>query len=425
MAFFKTSNGIDVNVIKDSKFTGNIIILYFISPLDDKVSENALLAKVLKNSNNKFRTVTELNSFLELNYGASLNVSISKKAESQIIKFSVSFIKDKYTLNGELISENMGDLLYNVIRNPMISDGRFSESVVEVEKTNLKNAILSRVNNKRSYAIFRCKEEMCKNEAYGKDEFGKIDVIDKITSEQLYDHYKYFVNNSKIFIQFIGDFSDEFAEKLTDRIFYEPVNSGTPNPVYIIKSAHNVREFEENFNVNQSVLVMGYRTGIDYVEQDKYSYMLLNSVLGGGTASLLFKNVREKLSLCYFCASITDRLKGILLVYSGISNENKDKTVRAVKEQIEILKSGDITDKDIEAAKADIINQYNQVNDSLSSIAEYYFGCFFVGTELSVEEQIQNIKKVTLSDIIKVSEKLSLDTVYFLTGMSEGAGGNE
>ena len=52
---------------------------------------------------------------------------------------------------------------------------------------------------------------------------------------------------------------------------------------------------------------------------------LMNALLGGTPHSLLFRNVREKLSLCYYCASSYDRLKGLLLIDSGVEEQNAEK----------------------------------------------------------------------------------------------------
>ena len=420
MTLLKTSNGVYVNIIPSDKFTGNLISLYFIFPLDNMTSTNALLAKVLEHSNGKLRTPEVLNEELELNYGADLYVSCGMKGERQVIKFTLSFIKDSYALNGEKIADNMADLLYNIIRNPLFEGNCFNKDVVSVEKQNLKDLILSRINNKRSYAITRCREKMCENEDYGKDGVGTIEEIEKITDAQLYEHYNSFLNKSDVVLQFIGDFSESFAFSLANRIFPEKRASEYSLGINMIKNSLKTKEFEEQLNVNQSVLVLGYRIGIEYPYQDRYAYLLMNSILGGGTSSLLFKNVREKLSLCYFCASSLDSLKGIMFVYSGIAAENKEKTINAVKEQIKTLITGGVTEEELKAAKADIETQYKKIYDSQASMNSYLFSGFFSESPTSIDEIIENVKKIELPDVVAVAKKLSLDTIYFLTGLSKG-----
>ena len=84
------------------------------------------------------------------------------------------------------------------------------------------------------------------------------------------------------------------------------------------------------------------------------------------------------------------------------------------------MRQGKISDGDIEAAKADLINQYNQVGDSPAALDSYYFSGFFSGDMSSPEERTENILKVTGKDISSAANRLSLDTVYFLTGNGGG-----
>ena len=58
--------------------------------------------------------------------------------------------------------------------------------------------------------------------------------------------------------------------------------------------------------------------------------MLVASAIYGGTASSrLFKNVREKQSLCYYCGAAYNGFTGSMRVDSGVEHENCDKTVAA------------------------------------------------------------------------------------------------
>ena len=42
------------------------------------------------------------------------------------------------------------------------------------------------------------------------------------------------------------------------------------------------------------------------------------SVLGGSATSRLFRNVREKQSLCYYCGSAAQRATGVMMIDSGV-----------------------------------------------------------------------------------------------------------
>ena len=54
-------------------------------------------------------------------------------------------------------------------------------------------------------------------------------------------------------------------------------------------------------------------------------------------------NVREKMSLCYYCRSIVNQRNGIMIVASGIEFSNKEIAENAIIEQLNAIKNGDIT----------------------------------------------------------------------------------
>ena len=64
-------------------------------------------------------------------------------------------------------------------------------------------------------------------------------------------------------------------------------------------------------------------------------------IFGGGPYSKLFANVREKMSLCYYCSARYTRLKSCILVQCGCLEENMDKAVNEILHQLDVIKSGD------------------------------------------------------------------------------------
>ena len=60
---------------------------------------------------------------------------------------------------------------------------------------------------------------------------------------------------------------------------------------------------------------------------------LMSALFGGTPHSKLFLNVREKLSLCYYCSSSYDRHKGIVMVQSGVEQKNIEKAREEILRQ--------------------------------------------------------------------------------------------
>ena len=75
-------------------------------------------------------------------------------------------------------------------------------------------------------------------------------------------------------------------------------------------------------------------------DPDRYALMVLNSVLGRGMSSRLFKEVRERRGLAYSVGSSVSRHSdtGMLGVSAGVSPENVREAVRVILEELEKLR---------------------------------------------------------------------------------------
>ncbi|MDF2685691.1 MAG: putative Zn-dependent peptidase, partial [Clostridia bacterium] len=407
-----------VRLFNTDKFTRNVISVSFLTPLKENAAKNALLAGVMKLASEKYKTLNDVNKFLENNYGATYIANVGKKGESQLIRFSVSFIADCYALEKENISSNMMDFLYEMIRMPLITDGAFKSEYVNTEKLNLINNIKARKNNKRSYARDNCIKNMCKNEAYGLDELGDIKDVEAITPQQLKEQYDKILKTSNVVVSCFGRFEKENVEEWIDKLFDFKHNNIQIDTEYI-KKADKINEVIEDMQVNQSILVFGFRLGIENYKDHMFSLIMFNVIFGGGPTSRLFLNVREKLSLCYYCSSDIDRLKGLMLVSAGISKENKLKTQEEILSQLSLMQKGEITTEDLDDAYKILEYSYEQTQDNLYALEGYYLNSFIGDSSLTVEEVLDGLKKVTVEDVKNAACLCTPDTVYFLNGVIE------
>ena len=141
-----------------------------------------------------------------------------------------------------------------------------------------------------------------------------------------------------------------------------------------------------------------------------YSY-----ILGGGPDSKLFKTVREKNSLCYYISSISKPLNSILTVKAGINKKDFKKTLSLIKKEVYSIKKGRFSDDDIIKAKITYINSLKELEDNQESLLSLYAGIEYLNSD-TLEERFKNINKVTKEDVIKLSKKIHLDTIYILEG---------
>lgn len=411
------TDGIRIYNICTKKFKTNTINIFFQDDLDsNSVTFNALFPSVLRRGCKGLPTIKEINLYLEELYGAVFDCGIVKKGEKQIIHFYFEYLSDRYTSSKNSNFEKAFSFLMNIIFNPILQDGKFNEQYVEQEKNNLKTLIEGRTNDKVQYAQERCYELMCKDEPFGLFEYGSIDQLDKITSAELYEHYKEKVSKLPMDIFITGELIEDDIKsmkaslKSIKRSSLKALNSSI-----VKKFINKVSYYEDKMDVNQGKLTLGFRTNILAKEDDYYSLLVYNGLLGGGMHSKLFQNVREKAGLAYFVFASLEKFKGLMMIESGIDIKERDHVKELILKQIEEVQQGNITDYELNATIKTIETGIQSLKDSQIQIVDFYLSQLIAGTHDTMEDVIEKTKSITKQDVVKVSKKVQLDTVYFLT----------
>ena len=143
---------------------------------------------------------------------------------------------------------------------------------------------------------------------------------------------------------------------------------------------------------------------------------MMSTVFGGTPHSRLFLNVREKMSLCYYCASRYDTNKGILLVESGVEEENVEKAREAILQQLEEIRQGNITEEELTFAKLSMVNGLHSVEDYLSGTESWYLSQTFHPRTITPEQSAEEMRQVTKEQVVAAAKSCILDAVYIMKG---------
>lgn len=412
----KIADGVYFNFIPDSRFkTVRITVSLFLQISKDTSAANALAASLITRSCKAYPDFTSLARKLDELYGASLFSTVRKLGEIQELRFTVSGIDDKYSLDDAKISKELTELLCSALFEPNVQNDAFIESELAGERRQLIEELDSEFNEKRLYAVKRCTEIMCENEPFSVSRIGTKESLSDVTGEEVYKAWTNAIESAKIELYMLGDTDPKNALKAFKKAF-EGKNRAIGLSTTLIKKADEVKRVTERQNVTQSKLVMGFRTPYAEPYTDVAAVKLMCAVLGGTPSSKLFANVREKMSLFYYCAARYNPNKGIMIIDSGVETENIEKTESAVLDQLKAMQAGDITDEEINAAKLALKNSYITSLDSLASIENFYLSQTFHREMISPEESAEKIMLVTKEQIIEAANAVSLDTIYVLTG---------
>lgn len=413
--------GVWLRAVHTNKFKSSYLSVTLLVPLDRRTAgANALIPEVLRRGTAIHPDMESLSAALDELYGGAIEPVVRKKGESQCVGFAASFLDDAYALKGEKILEPAANLLGEVLLKPYTEKGVFSSGYTDGEKANLIDRIRAQINDKRTYAVRRLTREMCKYEAFGADKLGDEESVSNLTPESLWEQYQKLLREARVEVYFCGSADpDRVAGALRSALSALPVNEDRVDPVCDVRVTAGPEPIvvEETMDVTQGKLALGFRTGgLTCWEEEYPALYLATAVFGGTTLSKLFMNVREKLSLCYYASATLERMKGLVLVSSGIEFD-KYKTARnEILAQLEAVKRGEIEDWELEGSRRTLISACMTTLDEQSRQEEFWLGQAAAGLEESPEEFAARLEAVTREQVAAAAQKWELDTVYFLKG---------
>jgi predicted Zn-dependent peptidase len=413
-------DGISFYSVHSDKFKTVRIDIFMIHPLQkETVSANALFPFVLRRGCKSCPTQLDLAQRLEQLYGASIEAGVYKKGEIQIVHFSTAFVSDQYTAGQTNLFDETGSLLLEVITDPVLENGMFKKDYFEQEKENLIHRIRSRVNDKMRYAIQRCFEVMCADEPYAIDEEGDEAGAAALTCEGLMERYRAMLSESPVFVYISGNVREDGIKRFTEKFSGLERNcKNTLPPLQAARQVGEVKRVEEPMDVSQGQLCLGFRTQIEANSPDYFPLAIYNGILGGGVHSKLFQNVREKESLAYTTFTRMEKFKGLLIAASGIEIANREKAENIMLEQLKAIRGGNITDLEMEATKKSFETGIKSMQDSQGAMVDFFLSQLLSGEQYSAEAFLDRLMQVEKQDVVRVAEKITLDTVYFLTSSS-------
>ena len=410
-----------LRAIRTDRFKTGYLNLNFVRPLlAEEAPLAALLPSVLLRGTQNHPDIRSISAFLDEHYGVSVGTLVRKKGEILTTGFFADFLEEEFLPAGERVFAPVLDFLGELLFAPRMENGDFPAEVFEGEKRNLLDTIDWRLNDKRTYSVYRMLQTMCRGEAYGIPRLGERPQAEAISRQALGEYFRTMPARSRLELFYMGRRSEQEVAAALHALL-APLKRGacTPARTEVVRSAGQVREVEEVLDVKQGKLCIGLRTGITGQDPDYPALMLLNAVFGAGPTSKLFMNVREKMSLCYYASSSIEKHKGIMVVTSGIETCNFDRAKAEIFRQLDACVQGDITDEELENARRAILSALCASLDSPSRMDEYSLSCALAGSDVPVETLMEQIRSVTRQQICDAARKLSVDTIYFLKGAEE------
>ncbi|QQK76324.1 insulinase family protein [Salicibibacter cibarius] len=412
------AGGLRVHWQPSDTFKTTTIVLHVKAPLEaETAAARTLLAHVLQAGTEAFPSRRKIRYFLDDLYGATFYADVGKKGENHVLTFVMEVASERYLQNESPLLPKALAFLLSVIQKSYRSEDGFSEAIIQEEKQALMQRIRNIADDKTRYANIRMLEEMCANEPFGLHPFGSAEEVGAITDQELQKAYERMLQSDQFDLFVTGPGT---KEEITDAIHSTGQNVAAGDPVETTPTIQDapaqVNEVVEKQFIQQAKLHLGFRVPYTVGSSEYTAVLVTNGILGAYPHSKLFVNVREKESLAYYAASRYEPYKGILFAMAGIAPDQYEKAVRIMKEQLEAMQRGEITEEELTTTKQMLKNQILEQVDSARGAIEMNYQNVLSGANRTVDDRLREIDTVDMETVISVAKTIQLDTVYLLTG---------
>lgn len=403
----------DLYYFKTSKYKLINITTLLINDLDENnITLDNFLSSYIINTSKKYNNELLMNKkYIDL-YNPRYSVyDIYRDKHYKF--FDITFLDDKYLDNKN--NKEVIDFYYDSIFNINEKNNKLDKNQTNLIKEQMKSSYLLDEEDPsikayyNSFKLIRDDLPIKINPRGNKKDLKKINIKDS------FEYYNDSIKNGK-FIVFITGNVDEKIIKIIDDNIKDKVNKNEYDIKvnYEVTNVKKVKEKIQKSKFNESILYLIYKIPNISIREREILLPVFNNILGG-SSSRLFNNIREKNSLAYYAYSNYIRHFGILYMYAGISSKNYDKTVSLMKNTLEDIQNGDITNDEIkdsvEVIKSSLLknedNIYSIVNDMILTV---------LFNKISKEEYKKEILTVKKEELVNLSKKLELDVIYLLKG---------
>jgi predicted Zn-dependent peptidase len=229
---------------------------------------------------------------------------------------------------------------------------------------------------------------------------GTTETVGRMGQQQLFDYHVGRFHGGNMIFSAAGNLEhEEFVEAVAEK--FSPLAIGEPL-TELSAPEPSARIVLRNKKALEQVQICMGVPAPPITDKDRYSALVLNTVLGGGMSSRLFQTIREERGMAYSIYSDLSpyRDTGTLCVYAGTSAGKALEVVELVLAEFRKLKENPLSDEELKRAKdqlkGNLLLGLESSNSRMANLArqEMYFHKFF-----SVDELIARIDAV---DAVKV-----------------------
>ena len=410
-------NSYNIHTIKTDRFkTVHMEIIFRKNIVKEELVNYAFLVDMLMESSKNYPKRKDVITKLEELYKLVVYGTTVKTGNVLNSNFMADFIDPKF-IDEEDYLENVIKFIFEMLMNPNATNEEFDLKEFNFVKERLKREIKSIDENPFKSSMRKAIEAMDKSSVTAFPLMGSVEELDDITPSSLYKYYKKLFKDNTCDIFIIGNVDSDNIVSLIQKYFKHRYIYTNKLVLRVDNKEKKKVTTKEDVSENlQANLVMIYNIG-ELPEVERHVTMqVFNYIFGsGGLTSKLYKRIREENSLCYNISTLYLKYDELIAIHISLDTANVKRAVSMVKKCLKEMQTGDFLDSDLEDAKKSISLALDLTSDNNSSLLNNYVFHEFDNLPL-IDERKKSLAKLTKEDVVNVSRKLKLNTIYVLKG---------
>ncbi len=356
----------------------------------EKVGLATVTGTVLRSGGTPSKTGDQIDEELE-------NIAASVESDIGETSGSVSF---------SAMKENTDEVL-GVFKD-LLTQPEFRQEKIDLAKSEIRSGIARRNDDAHSIA-----EREFTDIVYGKDTpYGwdlEYATVDRIQREDVIAFYKRYYFPANLLMAVWGDFSTaEMKAKLSKEFggwnYEQPKVPQFPS---VRRKAQPGIYLAKKDDVTQTFFIEGHLGG-ELKDKNFPALEVMGDILGSGFQSRLVQRVRTQLGLAYEISAgwgANYDHPGLFEISGSTKSASTPETLKAIQEQMEKIRSGEVTADELETARQSALNSlvfaFDTKTKTLSRILNYeYYGY----PKDFIDQYQKGLETVTRADVLRVAQ---------------------
>lgn len=402
---FTLANGLKVFVVKNTKLPRVSFTLVFDrDPIleGDKAGLTTFIGDMMMGGT-KNRTKDQLDQEIDF-IGASLSASATSVSVSSLKKHQ-----------GKVL-ELMADVLFNPVFPEAELEKLKKQSLTGLATTkDDPQAISSRLSRAVLYG---------KNHPYGESQTEQ--TTKNITLDDVKAYYQTYFKPNIAYLAIVGDIDKAEAQRVVNQYFGAWKKGVVPTFTYPmpVRAAKQAVALVDRSSSVQSVIDVTQPVAMKIGDADYISSRLLNQILGGGSASRLFMNLREDKGFTYgaYSSIEADKLVGNISASASVRSEVTDSAVYEFVYEIKNLVDKGVTQEELDKAKAELAGSFGRSLEQPGTVATFALNTARYNLPKDYyATYLQKLNAYTVADINATAKRLIEPDKFIITTVGNGA----